>query len=66
MPRSPSLDARDAALARLKDSHPHEFAVLYDEERVERGLSRLLDRKRERILQMEEQIARLKAQVGDD
>lgn len=59
MSRSPAYFARDAALLRLKAMHPQDFAALYDEERVARGLNPLEPRRLQRIAEAEAVIARL-------
>lgn len=59
MARSLSLVARDAALLRLMAMHPRDYATLYDEERVARGLKPLASRRQERIDALRAQLARL-------
>jgi hypothetical protein len=64
--RSAALQARDAALLRLSRLHPTEYARLYDQERVARGLNPLSPRRAERIAELRAQLARLEAQEGTD
>lgn len=64
MSRSPAYLARDAALLRLKAMHPKDYATLYDEERVSRGLRPLEPRRLQRIAEAEAVIARL-SRSGD-
>lgn len=62
MAQSKTQAARDAALLRLMKMHAGDYARIYDEERVARGLKPMAPRRAERITRLREQLARLEGQ----